>query len=120
MIDKEIERAVTAIEDQQAKLDKCHPAHMVGEQLKDIIKSTPGAAELVLQDLAQKGMALADCEKKIDAFAYAHKHGNKGGCPPDEAEKIIRKFYGIGERAEEPAQVMQEKATEDIDPYDFI
>jgi hypothetical protein len=93
-----MEEAIREIEAQQAKLNKYHPAHMVGEQLKDIIKTTPGAAELVAQDLKQSGMGLTDCEKKIKAFADAHKVGNCGCCPPDEAEKIIRKFYGIGDK----------------------
>jgi hypothetical protein len=95
MMDNVIEKAVAAIEAQQAKLDKYHPAHMVGQQLKDIIKTSPAAASLVLMDLTQKGMGLTDCEKKIDDFAHAHKVGNKGCCPPDEADKIIRQFYGI-------------------------
>lgn len=75
----------------------------VGEQLKDILRAQPEAAELVAQDLDQKGMGLADCEKKIAAFAKANSQGNVGFCGPADAERIIREFYGLPARREEPA-----------------
>ncbi len=90
-----LEKAIEAIEAQQAKLEKFSSAFYVGEQLKEIISKSPTAAELVAQDLEQTGMAITDCEKKIAAFANAHKSGNCGCCPPNEAEKIICEFYGI-------------------------
>lgn len=76
---------------------------MVGEQLKDICRDTPGAAELVLQDLDVPEMSLEKCEAKIKAYADELHDKNKGGCiciSPSTAEKIIRKFYGIGEKQE--------------------
>ena len=43
-----------------------------------------------------KGMGLADCEQRIKAWADEHKKGGSCVCvPPDTAEQIIRKFYGI-------------------------
>ena len=72
------------------------PVWMVGEQLADIIRHDP-AQEIVSRDLDEKGMSLADCEKKIKAFADAHKTGNFACVIPAEAEKIIREFYGIAE-----------------------
>ncbi|MFT9055119.1 MAG: hypothetical protein ABF449_00650 [Ethanoligenens sp.] len=92
-----LNEAIRAIEKQQEKLDRYSSAWCVGEQLKDILRETPAAAELVIQDIAVTGMRLTDCEKKIKAFSDQHKHGNCGCCPPHEAERIIRKFYGIGE-----------------------
>ena len=40
-------------------------------------------------------MSLAECEKKIKAFADAHKTGNFSCVVPAEAERIIREFYGL-------------------------
>lgn len=91
----ELQQAINAISDQQKSLKETHPAFCVGEQLKDIIATTPGAAELVLQDLKAKGMGLVDCEKQIEAYARANKEGNRGCCPPTESDRIIRKFYGL-------------------------
>ena len=68
---------------------------MVGEQLKEICLAEPGAAELVSKDLDVKEMSLAACEKKIKAWADGHKKGNCAVVPPNEAERIIRKFYGL-------------------------
>jgi hypothetical protein len=115
-----IGKAIEAIEAQQAKLDKYHPAHMVGEQLKDIVRTTPSAAELVSVDLTQSGMGLTDCEKKIEAFAHSHKVGNHGCCPPDEAEKIIREFYGIGGQPGQIAPLEEPKTSGVLNLFDFI
>lgn len=49
-----------------------------------------------------KGMTLEDCEKKINAWADAHKKGNKVCVPPNVADRIIREFYGITEIRDEP------------------
>lgn len=70
---------------------------MVGEQLADIIRHDERAQEIVSRDLDQSGMSLADCEKKIKAFADKHKTGNFACVIPSEAERIIREFYGITE-----------------------
>lgn len=73
------------------------PVWMVGEQLADIIRHDERAQEIVSRDLDQAGMSLADCEKKIKAFADKHKTGNFACVIPSEAEQIIQKFYGITE-----------------------
>lgn len=75
----------------------------VGEQLKDILRAQPEAADLVAQDLDQKGMGIADCEKKIAAFAKANIQGSVGFCGPADADRIIREFYGLPACREEPA-----------------
>lgn len=75
---------------------------MVGEQLKDMIRSDAAAQEIVCRDLDVKEMGLAECEKKIKAFADKHKTGSFACVIPSEAEKIIREFYGLPE-AEAPA-----------------
>lgn len=75
-----------------------------GEQLKEICKETPGAAEIVLQDLDVKEMSVEECEKKIKELADERHKKNKGNfafVSPKEADEIIRKFYGLPEAAAE-------------------
>ena len=91
----DIENAIEAITQQQSKLQKNSAPFFVGEQLKDILRGTPSAAGIVLQDLKTAGMGIADCEKKIADFASKHRTGSTGCCPPMEADRIIREFYGI-------------------------
>lgn len=106
------EKAVQAIEAQQAKVKECSPgdchsalpndqsgslmaAWMVGEQLKDICRMEPNSAELIAQDLENASMSISEAEKKIKAFADAHKTGNFSCVPPAEADRILREFYGL-------------------------
>jgi len=74
------------------------PAWMVGEQLKDICAADVSCAELVAQDLENKDMSLEKAAGKIKAFADGLHKKQKGSCvcvPPNEAERIIREFYGL-------------------------
>lgn len=71
------------------------PVWMVGEQLKDILRAEPQHAQLVLDDFTAQKTPLADCEKKIEGYARAHRSGNGGCCTPKAAEKIIREHFGI-------------------------
>lgn len=74
------------------------PAWMVGEQLKDICASDVSCAELVAQDLGNKDMSLEKAAGKIKTFADELHKKQKGSCvcvPPNEAERIIREFYGL-------------------------
>lgn len=96
-----LEIALDKISAQQPKART--PVWMVGEQLKDILRAEPHLAELVAQDLDQEGMALARCEAKIKKFADEHKAGSFSCVIPSEAEGIIREFYGLTVRPEEPA-----------------
>lgn len=82
---------------QQAKHKQGSAPWCVGEQLKDILRAQPEIAELVVHDLDQTGMSLADCEKKIAAFAQDHRQGSVGFCGPADADRIIRAFYGLPE-----------------------
>lgn len=93
MLDKVIEK----ISEQQKGIENT-AAYAVGEHLKDIIKETPAAAEIVLQDLELKEMSIIECEKKIKALA--DKRHNESKLPfafvsPKESDEIIRNFYGI-------------------------
>ena len=90
--------------DAQVEGKEYTPVWGVAQQLKDILRGDPSLEGMVDKDLDVKGMSLADCEKKIKARADAiHKEkGLKGVCiPPQEAEKIIREFYGLPEMGTE-------------------
>ena len=89
-----IQQVIKAIEEQQKGKENT-AVYMVGEQLKDICRDNPNAAELVLQDLRNEEMSIDKCEKQIKKYADSHKKGNFACVPPDVAEKIICEFYGI-------------------------
>ena len=87
------------IEAQQKGLEDT-TVYMVGEQLKDICRSDPAAATIVAEDLQQKEMGIAYCERKIKEHADKLKNEKKlktVGISPKTAEGIIRKFYGLPE-----------------------
>lgn len=92
-----INEALEAIEAQQKDLEQGSAPWCVGEQLKDILRAEPAGVDLVAQDLAA-GMTLADCEKKIAAFAREHSKGKMGFCGPADSDRIIRQFFGLPAR----------------------
>lgn len=86
---------IEAITAQQKGLEET-PAWMVGEQLKEICRRETESAALVEKDL--QAITIADVAKKIKARAdEIHKtaHGNCICIPPNVAECIIRKAYGL-------------------------
>lgn len=93
-----INKAIRAIEAQQEKVKARSPQWMVGEQLKDICRSEPENAELIYQDLQVEKMSITAAEKKIKAFADAHKTGSFACVTPVEAERILREFYGLPDK----------------------
>ena len=100
------EKAIAAIEAQQAKVKERSPQWVAGEQLKDICRTEPHSAELIAQDLENEAMSIVEAEKKIKAFADGHKTGNFSCVTPVEAEKVLREFYGLpaaGEPVPAPA-----------------
>lgn len=90
-MDEKTTLAIAEIE-RQAEAGISKNAQTCARQLANIVRSTPGAGELVLQDLQGDGMGVVDCEKKISDFARKHQ-----GILPEEADKIIREFYGLPE-----------------------
>lgn len=89
------EKAIAAIEAQQAKVKERSPQWMVGEQLKDICRMEPHSAELIAQDLQVKEMGIVEAEKKLKTFADSHKAGGFACVIPAEADRILREFYGL-------------------------
>ncbi len=92
-------KAVGMIEKQQEKVSPRSAVWMVGQQLKDICREEPLSAELIAQDMEDQAMSIAQAEKRIKAFADDHKTGNFSCVTPQEADGILRKFYGLPERA---------------------
>ena len=74
------------------------PVWMCGEQLLEMIAPDEEAAKLVLDDLKHGGMSLKGCEANIRAFA--RKNGSC--CTGPEAEKTIRKYFGLPEQTAAP------------------
>ncbi len=95
--------AIRAIEVQQAAVKNRSPQWMVGEQLKNICRREPRSAELLVQDLKVEDMSITAAEKKIKAYADKHKTGNFACVTPSEADRILRKFYGLPELDVTPA-----------------
>jgi hypothetical protein len=87
----------------------------VGEQLKDICRGNDHFAEIVLTDLENKDMTLEKAAQKIRDFAKKNKTGNFGFCGPADADRILRKFYGLPAEAA-PVQDRPKK----VDLLDFI
>ena len=95
--------AIQAITGQQATLKARSAPWMVGEQLKDMVRREPGIAQMIAQDLTVGGMSLTAAEAKIKAFADKHRTGNFACVTPQEAETIIREYFGLTEAG--PASV---------------
>ena len=95
-----LQKALELIKAQQEKMKRESAPWCVGEQLSDILRERPEAAETVAADLKNTGMSLADAEKKIAKFARDHRQGNAGFCGPEDADRILREFYGIEKEAE--------------------
>lgn len=108
-----VREALAAIETQQSKLQQRSAPWMAGEQLKDICRREPAAAELVARDLEVEEMGLKEAEKKIKEYADAHRTGNFACVTPAEAEGILREFYGLPTPAE---AAPEEKAPEEKAP----
>lgn len=118
------EEAIRKIEAQQAAMKTKGAAWYVGEQLKDICRKEPKSAELIAQDLNAPEMSITEAEKKIKKWADAHKTGNFAFVPPEKAEEILRKFYGLSAAsAEEAAPAVSaepEKSAGIINLADFL
>ena len=89
--------AIEKLREQQSKVRERSAPWMVAEQLMDICRREPESAELIAQDLESPEMGIVQAEKQIKTFADAHKTGHFSCVSPEEAEGILRKFYGLPE-----------------------
>ena len=110
-----LDAVIKKIEEQQKRYVNT-PAFVVGEHLKDILKKASSqCCEIVLKDLDVEKMSIAECEKLIAEYARKHRNGNVGFCPPNVAEEIICKFYGIL-----PKEELAPVSSSFVDLSDFI
>lgn len=91
-----MERAIELLNEQQRKVKERSAPWMVAEQLKDICRREPESAELLAKDLENPSMGIVQAEKKIKAFSDRHKSGSSFCVSGEEAEEILREFYGLG------------------------
>ena len=52
-------------------------------------------SDTVLQPIAEKKKTYSGAIDKMEKYARANKSGNVGVVPPDEAEKMIKAYFGI-------------------------
>ena len=100
-------KAIEEIKKQQSGKENS-PAWMIGMQLIDMIKDEPAISGIVEEDLQNPDMSLDKCADAMRKHADEIHSKNRGSCvciTPAEAEKVIRKFYGLPDRTErqEPA-----------------
>ena len=75
------------------------PEWAIGEQLKEIAAESKLNAELLEHDLETGGMKLSDAAAALKKYADEHHGKAREFCIiPSVADKILREFYGIGER----------------------
>jgi len=85
---------------------------MIGEQLKDILRREPDLAHLVEEDL--ETLSLDGCAEAMRRKADELHKETGGRCvciPPDVAEAVIRKYFGLpeaGAPAPVPAAIPQQ------------
>lgn len=81
---------------QVEKEEEYSPVRMAGRQLMDIVGHDEQAAAIVLEDL-KGGHTVQKCHDEIEKWAKNHKAGKRACCPPDIADGIIRKYFGLPE-----------------------
>lgn len=91
----------------------------VGEILMRICETNQAAAEIVEQDLGNPDMSLEKCFAKMRETAQKKQKNSCYYMPHEEAEKIIREFYGIPERTKKAGATHQHQA-EIIDLADLL
>ncbi len=119
-----LEKLTAKIAEQQKGRENT-AVYMVGEQIKDICRRFPEAAEIVLHDLDMSEMSIEMAEKKMHEYAdKQHREGNCVCVPPNVAENIIKEFYGltgftepVPETSSEPPKSTSRKM---IDLADFL
>ena len=93
-----VELAIQRLREQQSRVKERSPQWMVAQQLMDLVRAEPQCAEILAQDLEVEAMSITEAEKKIKAFADAHKTGNFACVTPEESDRILREFYGLPPR----------------------
>lgn len=91
-------QAIDKLRQQQSKHPKGSAPFAVAQQLIDICQREPASAALLNADLDNAEMSIVRAERQIKKRAdELHREtASSGVCvSPDEAETILRKFYGL-------------------------
>ena len=99
-------KATELIRKQQSGKDNT-PAFVIGLHLIDMMKQDGRIASILEEDLQNQDMSLEKCAQKLKEAADAKHRETKSSTiciTPPEAEKIIRKFYGLPDPEEEPKE----------------
>ena len=106
--------AIEKLKAQQAGVPDQSAPWMVAEQLMDLCRREPVCADLLDRDLDIPELSIIEAEKQIKAYADQHRTKNFACVTPVEAEKILRKFYGLPEPGAGSPGVI------DLDLADFL
>lgn len=83
------------------------PVWFVGEQLKAMCRADARCAEILERDLDVAEMSLVRAEREIKAAADKRRGKTKANAVcigPEEADKILREFYGLPGAGAAPEQ----------------
>lgn len=114
-----LDSVIAKIEVQQRENENT-PAWCVGEQLKDMSRSDQAVAELLDKDLDVESMSIVEAEKKIKEYADKNRKGRCGFVPPNIADEILRKFYGLPARDEAIEPTPEQASNKIIDLTAFL
>ena len=99
------------IQAQQEKLEATDPAWMVGRQLADICRTDPRCEKILSEDLDSEAMSLKKAADMLQKYADDNHGKARRFCiPPNTAEQLLRKFYGLPDAVPDTA----EPPTEDV------
>ncbi len=90
------------------------PAFVIGLHLIDMMKQDGRIASILEEDLQNPEMSLEKCAQKLKDAADAKHRETKSNTiciTPPEAEKIIRKFYGLPDPEERQEETEMAPAT---------
>ncbi len=105
-------KAIEMIRQQQKGLKPTDAAYMIGMQLIDMIRKDSRIEPIMEEDLQNEKMGLEACSAALKVRADEIHKTVKGSCvciTPDEAEKVIRRFYGLPDPAGPEAEIPEEK-----------
>ena len=94
------------------------PVWLCGKQLLEMIAADEAACKLVLDDLKHGGLTLKGCEGEI--WKFACKNGSC--CTGPEAETVIRKYFGLPDKGQQPDPVPapEEPTADTVNLEDFF
>lgn len=115
-------KAIELIQQQQAGKDNT-PAFVIGLHLIDMMKTDSRIEPILEEDLQSGSMGLEMCAAALKKRADEIHRNSRGDCvviTPPEAEKIIRKFYGLPDPEEAKPEEPGPSATGIIELEDLL